>query len=52
MYVAMTRAKKELYISACSERFQYGNYISNPKSRFLKEINPSFIENYVFENSS
>ncbi|MDD5770603.1 MAG: UvrD-helicase domain-containing protein, partial [Candidatus Gracilibacteria bacterium] len=30
MYVAMTRAKKELYISKASERFQYGNYINNP----------------------
>lgn len=48
MYVAMTRAKKELYISKASERFQYGNYITNPPSRFLKEINPEYMENYVF----
>lgn len=51
MYVAMTRAKKELYISKASERFQYGNYITNPPSRFLKEINPEYIENYVFSES-
>lgn len=48
MYVAMTRAKKELYISKASERFQYGNYIQNPPSRFIKEINPNYIENYSF----
>ena len=52
MYVAMTRAKKELYISKASERFQYWSYINNPPSRFLKEINPEFIENYVFETNS
>lgn len=52
MYVAMTRAKKELYLSKASERFQYWSYINNPPSRFLKEINPEFIENYVFESNS
>lgn len=51
MYVAMTRAKKELYISKASERFQYGNYIQNPASRFIKEINPNYIENYSFSES-
>jgi DNA helicase-2/ATP-dependent DNA helicase PcrA len=52
MYVAMTRAKKELYLSKASERFQYWSYINNPPSRFLKEINSEFIENYVFETNS
>lgn len=51
MYVAMTRAKKELYISKASERFQYGNYITNPESRFVKEINPNYLENYSFADS-
>jgi DNA helicase-2/ATP-dependent DNA helicase PcrA len=51
MYVAMTRAKKELFISRASERFQYGNYITNPPSRFIKEINPNYLENYVFSES-
>lgn len=51
MYVAMTRAKKELYISRASERFQYWNYITNPPSRFIKEINPNYLENYVFSES-
>lgn len=52
MYVAMTRAKKELYISRAGERFQYGNYITNPASRFIKEINPEYLENYAFSESS
>lgn len=51
MYVAMTRAKKELYISKASERFQYGSYVTNPASRFIKEINPEYLENYVFSES-
>lgn len=51
MYVAMTRAKKELYISRASERFQYWNYITNPASRFIKEINPNYLENYSFWDS-
>lgn len=51
MYVAMTRAKKELYISRAGERFQYWNYITNPPSRFIKEINPNYLENYAFSES-
>lgn len=51
MYVAMTRAKKELYISKASERFQYGSYVTNPASRFIKEINPEYLENYAFSES-
>jgi DNA helicase II / ATP-dependent DNA helicase PcrA len=38
MYVAMTRAKEKLYISRASERFQFGEYVRNPKSRFIAEI--------------
>ncbi|NUJ97861.1 UvrD-helicase domain-containing protein [Candidatus Gracilibacteria bacterium] len=38
MYVAMTRAKEKLYISRAKERFQFGEYMRNPKSRFIDEI--------------
>lgn len=38
MYVAITRAKHALYISRAHERYTYGNYSANPKSRFVKEI--------------
>jgi DNA helicase-2/ATP-dependent DNA helicase PcrA len=44
MYVAMTRAKQELYISRALERYTYGNYSANPKSRFIKEIPEEYIE--------
>lgn len=49
MYVALTRAKKELVISKASERFTYWQYLSNPASRFIKEINDEYIEEYKFE---
>lgn len=52
MYVAMTRAKKELYISKASERFQYWNYVTNPASRFISEINPDYLENYAFSSNN
>ena len=45
-YVAMTRAKKELFISRAQERFQYWEYVRNPESRFLSEISSDFIQNY------
>ncbi len=46
MYVAMTRAKKELYISRAKERFYFWNYVRNLASRFIKEIPSEFLENY------
>lgn len=44
MYVAMTRAKKYLYISRAFERYTFGNYSANPPSRFLKEIPAEYTE--------
>jgi DNA helicase-2/ATP-dependent DNA helicase PcrA len=38
MYVAMTRAREELYISRALERFYFGEFKRNPESRFIKEI--------------
>ncbi len=37
-YVGMTRAKKELSLSACRERLMHGEYQNNQPSRFIKEI--------------
>ena len=37
MYVAMTRAKKRLYLTCAKSRFMYGTTQYNPRSRFLKE---------------
>ncbi len=46
MYVAMTRAREELYISRAKERFNFGDFVRNPESRFLKEIPLEYILNY------
>lgn len=37
-YVAMTRAKKELNLFHANSRLTYGQFVSNPKSRFIYEI--------------
>ncbi|MDD2515686.1 MAG: 3'-5' exonuclease [Candidatus Gracilibacteria bacterium] len=42
MYVAITRAKNNLYITRAHERYYFGNYSSNPQSRFLREIPTEF----------
>lgn len=52
MYVAMTRAKKELYISRAEERFYFWKYVKNLESRFLKEIPEEFTEIYKSEISN
>jgi len=46
LYVAMTRAKEELFISRASERFNFWDYVRNPVSRFFKEIPKEYIEDY------
>jgi DNA helicase II / ATP-dependent DNA helicase PcrA len=43
MYVAITRAKTHLYISRAHERYTFGNYSANPKSRFVKEIPSEYL---------
>ena len=40
MYVAITRAKSELYLSRARSRYLYGNRSITLESRFLKEIKP------------
>ena len=44
-YVAITRAKRELYILHTNSRMLYGRTQYNPPSRFLKEIPEELIEN-------
>ena len=39
-YVAITRAKKALYITTARSRIQYGRTQYNPPSRFIEEIPP------------
>ena len=43
-YVAITRAKKELYISRSQYRELWGRTQRNEPSRFLREIEPEYIE--------
>lgn len=52
MYVAMTRAREHLYMSRCSERFHFWDYVRNPESRFMKEVPEEYIESYDLWNSS
>lgn len=41
-YVAMTRAREELYLSYATSRMLYGGVQHNPPSRFLGEFDASF----------
>lgn len=45
MYVAMTRAKKILYLTFAKERMQYGSYQNLTASRFISEIKSEHIVN-------
>ena len=44
-YVAMTRAKKAVRLSFAGTRMRNGKHESNAPSRFLREIDPRYIEN-------
>lgn len=50
-YVAITRAMHNLTICYCTNRFRYGSMTSMEPSRFIKEINPEFLE-WSEQNSS
>lgn len=43
-YVAITRAKKNLYFTHALRRAFYGDFAANPPSRFLAEIDPALLE--------
>ena len=43
-YVAITRAKEELYLIHCTERMLYGKTSYNSVSRFASEIDPEFTD--------
>ncbi|MCF6365055.1 MAG: exodeoxyribonuclease V subunit gamma [Bacteroidales bacterium] len=51
-YVALTRAEKELIISYSRQRYRWGQLHDCTPSRFIKDVNPSFIEFHsAFEDS-
>ncbi|MBQ5923608.1 MAG: UvrD-helicase domain-containing protein [Alistipes sp.] len=43
-YVALTRAKAEATLSYCDMRFKWGNMEFSQPSRFLREIDPRYVE--------
>lgn len=43
-YVGITRAKNNLYLTCAKSRMQYGRYVYNLPSRFLKEIPKDYYE--------
>lgn len=43
-YVAITRARKYLFLSYANSRYQYGNMRYNDPSRFLEEIEPEVLD--------
>lgn len=45
-YVAITRAKKRLYVSSASQRMLFGSTQRNFTSRFIKEIDKQLIEKH------
>ena len=44
-YVAMTRAKKAVWLSYASQRMRNGKHESNSPSRFIREIDPKYLAN-------
>ena len=51
-YVAITRAKEELYLIHCSERLLFGKTSYNPVSRFASEISPEYTDAVVNRKSN
>ncbi|MDD6268825.1 MAG: 3'-5' exonuclease [Oscillospiraceae bacterium] len=49
-YVAITRAKKQLYITSAERRMLFGSTMHNSRSRFLGEIDFSLIDKQVSSN--
>ncbi len=52
MYVAMTRAEEQLYLSTAKSRFRYGKTEMSSPSRFLKEIDSQYISSDSSASSS
>ena len=51
-YVAITRAKKELFLLNAKRRTIFGMDSYNPPSRFIKEIDEEYLENLSEDESS
>ncbi|MFO7868827.1 MAG: 3'-5' exonuclease [Bacteroidales bacterium] len=52
-YVALTRAKKAVYLTYALSRRKWGNFTSSSVSRFVQEIDPAYIQdNSLLQSSS
>ncbi len=51
-YVAITRAKEAVALSHCASRFKWGSVEPCSPSRFIKEIDPKYIDNADDEEAS
>ena len=50
-YVALTRAKKRLFLSFALSRYRNGQILNTRPSRFVKEINTKYLDGNIFEVS-
>jgi DNA helicase-2/ATP-dependent DNA helicase PcrA len=48
-YVAITRAEKRLFLSFATSRFKWGQFIDCEPSRFISELDDSFLEKHELE---
>jgi DNA helicase-2/ATP-dependent DNA helicase PcrA len=48
-YVAITRAKKNLYLTHASKRKYFGRNQNNPLSRFVQDIDPELVSQIIDE---
>ncbi len=51
-YVAMTRAKRAVYLSFAGTRMRNGKHESNSPSRFIREIDPRYLSNPLREEET
>ena len=51
LYVAITRAKKQVHLSYCKTRFRFNNFVANEPSRFLNEIDSKCLEKLNHSNN-
>ena len=51
LYVAITRAKKQVHLSYCKTRFRFNNFVANEPSRFLDEIDSKCLEKLNYSNN-
>ncbi|MDR3134033.1 MAG: UvrD-helicase domain-containing protein [Prevotellaceae bacterium] len=51
-YVALTRAKRRITVSFSKTRYRWGETVSNRPSRFLQEIDESYFDKPVFQETA